>query len=753
MERLDFASVMAVIRRNINDDRCPNQGDLIWTLFRDVAEDENSYMDFDNGQVCRWLSGIARVSPVVSAYYGKNVNRRKLAQRIEKDILPMMPDCAMAVQELCDLIMQAPNVSTQKKADLTEACSYEEEEDMAIFMMDVLCFAMELRFEKRDIRKKQLIATGSLSPVVVDYIFDTDIPRPCQWFLGRERELERLHSLLTDNSKVFLHGIPGIGKSELAKAYAKLHSKEYTNVIYMNYVGDLQQNIIDLDFADDLPNEDREEIFKRHNRFLRSLREDTLIIVDNFNAVEAQDPILDVIMKYRCRILFTTRNRYENQPSMEILELHSDTLCELMVRFFPKGEKRIELLRKIITLLHRHTFAVELAARLLAKGIHSPRALLSKLEKEKAAMDASDLIGTMKDGHSKRATYYDHIHSLFALSKLSKRKREALRNLTMLPEKGISYRAFSHWIGHRNTNELNELITLGLLHPKNHCEILIHPMIREVSLVELKPSVKKCSMLLESLETISLAHGMEFRNYRPMLSTMDKTIEMMVIDDIPRYLLYLGNVFQFMEKYQYRKGMEAVIEAMEQLLSEPTNGTPSQRALCLDCCAAMERDWTKRIELLRQAIEILGEITADTAHLGANLHANLGGLYYQAGNFALAKEYMECGADLIQSYGLINNHDSIAQMRNYAAVLTELGEADRAYDGLVELANRVAVINSTHCMDYALIQDVLASIAVVKGDLIQAQRHKQIALEAFESLFEEEPELLEDKYRVFGYTS
>jgi hypothetical protein len=92
-------------------------------------------------------------------------------------------------------------------------------------------------------------------------------------------------------------------------------------------------------------------------------------------------------------------------------------------------------------------------------------------------------------------------------------------------------------------------------------------------------------------------------------------------------------------------------------------------------------------------------------------------------------------------------------MRNYAAVLTNLGEADRAYNGLVELANRVAMINSIHCMDYALIQDVLASIAVVKGNIVQARKHRQIALEVFESLSVEDPEFLEDKYREFGYTS
>ncbi len=539
----------------------------------------------------------------------------------------------------------------------------------------------------------------------------------------------------------------------MAKAYAKQHSKDYTNIIYINYLGDLKQTIIDLDFADDLPNEDREAKFKRHNRFLRSLREDTLIIVDNFNAVEAQDPLLDVVMKYRCRILFTTRSRYDNRTAMEIVELKPDTLCELIIRFFPKGEKRKELLHKIITLLHRHTFAVELSARLLSKGILSPKGLLAKLEKEKAAMDASDIIGTAKDGHSKRATYYDHIHSLFALYKLSKSKKETLRNLTMIPEKGISCRAFSHWIGHRNMNELNDLITLGLLHPKNDWEILLHPMIREVATVELKPSVQKCSMLLKSLEIISLAHGIEFSNYKPMLSTMDKVIEMIEIDDVPRYLLFLGNVFQFMDKYRHRTGMDSVIKEMEQLLSEYPVGTPAQQALLLDCRSAVERDRNKQIALLQQAIEVLGEVSEETAHLGSNLHANLGALYYQDGNLTLAREHMEWGADLIQSYNLINNHDSIAQMRNYAAVLTNLGEADRAYNGLVELANRVAMINSTHCMDYALIQDVLASIAVVKGDIIQAQKHRQIALEVFESLAVEDPEFLEDKYREFGYTS
>ena len=89
-----------------------------------------------------------------------------------------------------------------------------------------------------------------------------------------------------------------------------------------------------LDFADDMPDESDDTQFKRHNRFLRSLREDTLLIVDNFNVTASQDQFLDVMLKYRCRILFTTRSRYENHISLEVGELNPDTLLE------PPAQKR-----------------------------------------------------------------------------------------------------------------------------------------------------------------------------------------------------------------------------------------------------------------------------------------------------------------------------------------------------------------------------------------------------------------------------
>lgn len=655
----------------------------------------------------------------------------------------------MAAQELYDLVLQANNLTPQKKMELTDGYTFEDDNDEALFITEVLCLAMQLRFEKRDVRKKHLLTPGNLSPTVVDYIFDTDISRPCRWFVGREQELKQLHALLIDHSKVFLHGIPGIGKSELAKAYAKRYGVEYTNIIYVNYPGDLKQAVIDLDFADDLPNESDDARLKRHNRFLRSLREDTLLIVDNFNVTASQDQFLDVMLKYRCRILFTTRSRYENHISQEVSELNPDILLELMGKFYPETESRKSEISQIIELLHRHTFAVELAARLLAKGMMKPKDLLDKLEKEKAALDAEDKIGTTKDGRNKKATYYDHIHSLFSMYELSDAEQEIMRCMTLIPSNGISSRRFAQWMVQQNMNTINDLIEMGFVYPKNNREVLLHPMIREIAVEELKPSVRNCSVLLDSLQKISLMHGLEFMNYKQVFYTVENIISTIQKDDITKYLRFLGDVFQYMDKYSYETGMQAVIDEMMAILSDFV-GTPNEQACLLDCRAAMEKNTEKQIELEQEAVQVLGKIHSGNAHLAANLHTNLGALYHKSGRLDLAKFHMEQGILLMEKYGLTGYHDTVVQICNYASLLTDMGDPQRGYSALLKLAGEVQKHNSDQCLDYGLIQHVMGDICTVKGEAAQAQVHYQRAMAVFELVFEDEPELLEEKRREIG---
>ena len=742
MERLGFASVMAVLRRNIAEESIQNQADFVYSLFVDIDDGTDNVVDFYNGQACRWLNGIARVSPAVIQFYKQERNKEKLRCRILRDLLPHMPDSAMAVRELCDLVVQADNVSQRKKKELTEGYPFDNDDEEAAFIMEVLCLGMQLPFIKQDIRKKQLPVPGSLSPLVADHIFDACVPSPCRWFQGRTQELEQLHTLLLEHSKVFLHGIPGIGKSELAKAYAQRYRKEYTNIIYINYSGDLRQAVMDLDFADDLPGEGEDSRLQRHSWFLRSLREDTLLLIDNFNAAPCQDPFLDVVLKYRCRSLFTTRCRYEDEISLEISELPPDILLELMDRFCQGPEPE---LRQIISRLHGHTFAVELAARLLAKGMMDPLALLTKLEKEKAALDAAEKLHVAKDGTRRKATYYEHIHSLFGLCSLMDEEQRVLRGMTLMPERGISIGRFAGWMGQENRNLINDLVEIGLIHPKNRGEILLHPMIREVAVEELKPSVENCGVLLDSLEAISLMHGREFVNNQIVFHIVERIMTTLRKNAPERYLLFLKNVFQYMEKYGYEPGMQAIVREMSDILSDGGTGTSADRACLLDCRAVLEKDMVKQIELMGEAIRVLGAVNKGNAHLAANLHSNLGARHYQAGQRTLARYHMEQGAALLDAYGLSGTHDSVAQICNYATLLAEQGEPQRAYDGLVKLARQVREGNSDQCQDYGWIQQLMGDICTVKGDTARAVTHYDNAAAIFSLVYAEEPARLEAK--------
>lgn len=170
----------------------------------------------------------------------------------------------------------------------------------------------------------------------------------------------------------------------------------------------------------------------------------------------------------------------------------------------------------------------------------------------------------------------------------------------------------------------------------------------------------------------------------------------------------------------------------------------------MDCCAALEKNSKKQIELVQEAIRVLGHVHPGNAHLAANLHANLDALYHKSGRMDLAKTYMEQGVRLLEEYNLTGYHDSVTQICNYAALLTDMAEPRRAYSALLKLAWKVQELYSDQCLDYGLIQQVMGSICVVKGDAAQAQLHHQRAMAIFEMVLEDEPALLEQKRQEIG---
>ena len=747
MERCDFSSIITTVRKYIGDDRGMNQIDLLYELFEGFLEEESSQdFDFDNGLVCRWFNGQTRISPRISGYYLHTDNRNRLADDIETNILPLMCDSAMAIQEIYKILIQDGTISDQKKEQLTQDYPCHTSEEQAAFFASVLCFGMERTFVKRNAATKKLLAAGTLSPVISDFVYNGEVPKACAHFCGRNQELSTLHELISEKRIIFLQGIAGIGKSELAKAYARAYRKDYTNILYLTYSGDLRQDIIDLDFVDDLPEDTEEDRFRKHNRFLRSLKEDTLLIIDNFNTTAGKDAFFSVLLKYRCRILFTTRSRFDNYASFNLGEISDpDALLSLMGYFYSDAKRKQSILKQIIQTVHSHTLAVELSARLLETGILEPQELLARLQVEKSALGATDTIDIVKDGQSRKATYYEHIHTLFSLYRLSEEELDIMRGLIFVPVSGVSGRLYANWMKLSDMNRINDLIEKGFVQTQSGRQISLHPMIQEVAIDETRPSVNNSAVLLDSLQTICLLHGHDVTWYKPLFLTIENIIREIADDNTPTYLSFLEDVFPYMEKYHYTAGMELIIGKLSGLLTDETVGRSTDRALLLDYRAACEIKTEKAIRLEKEAIALIPEISEENAHLISNLYSNLGGLYKKAGKRDLAQQAMEQGLRILEQYDLLYYHDSIAQTANYAVLLTEMGQPERGLSALKKLSLMIRDLNSDQTIDYATVQEAMGGVCLAAGDIRQATTHLKKALAIYEAVYNGEPDMIETK--------
>ena len=168
--------------------------------------------------------------------------------------------------------------------------------------------------------------------------------------------------------------------------------------------------------------------------------------------------------------------------------------------------------------------------------------LLKKLLEENVALDATDKINIIKDGQSSKETYYGHIHTLFSLYQLSETQQDVMRCLCLIPLTGIPARRFAAWLNLPDLNAVNDLIEMGFIQPKTGRTIVLHPMIQEIAVADMQPSVKTCFPLLESLQNICLLHGNDISYYRLVFQTVENIITKTTKDDISGYLLLYGKI-------------------------------------------------------------------------------------------------------------------------------------------------------------------------------------------------------------------
>ena len=440
--------------------------------------------------------------------------------------------------------------------------------------------------------------------------------------------------------------------------------------------------ITDIDFAGDNFSDDEQIRFTKHIRFLKSLRSDSLIIIDNFN--NANDSFLSTLINYGCKMIFTTRSNIDCGYifSLDVIGNPED-LYQLVSKYYSYAEENKAVINKLIETVHHHTLSVEMTAKLLEKGLHTPEEILEHLRQNSADPESADKIKISKDGINANETYYNHIRSLFSLYLLDESYQNIMRNLIIFDEVRIRY--FAKMLELDDTNGINELCELGFIENIHADIITLHPMIRDIVLLDLKPTFDNCDVLITNLKFKLQIIGIELPDSAIIISSIKNVMKYIGSTDNNSYLNFLESAYIFLDNYHEYDLMEQIISETENLLSDDKLGTVNDRALLLNNKAMLPMNRNdkpaKSISMMNKALSIC-DSNANSV-LFANINMNLGLLYTENKEAERGLEFMDKAYLFIKMTRAYNN-DFITIARNYAATLSENGRVTKALKVLTE---------------------------------------------------------------------
>lgn len=317
---------------------------------------------------------------------------------------------------------------------------------------------------------------------------------PKAFFIGRENELVAIHNGFQQSNIQFLSGIGGIGKSELAKNYAKRHIEngDYDSVLFATYNGSWltllnDDNSIHIANFGRYYEEKEPEYFSRKLRVLKELVDKrTLLIVDNLNEDEfdgEEQKRWKDILGLGCKLLFTTRLKEWNYPT---LDTNVFSQREHLVTLFQnycvsKTDADLTAVQEIIEYVGGHTLTVELIARQIKASFSTPAKMLTKLKEHGISQSSKEKVVSEKDNQQSRRTAFEHITAIFDIADLNEQEKYILANMSLIPVDGIRAERFAKWCELEDFDAVNSLIGSGWLE-RDEEVIRMHPVVAEVAI-------------------------------------------------------------------------------------------------------------------------------------------------------------------------------------------------------------------------------------------------------------------------------
>ena len=718
--RLTFANIISILLENKK--KTYQQHQLVRNLFSAYLNDElpsgEIYAE-DNTMYSRWCTGTRPIPMEILHIYEDN-NFEVMEEDFRCKIIPNLINESQARSQIEELINDSRNIIGNKTADEMLALT-----DNAAFFVAAIRYAILSDHEH----------SGLFSPDLSDTIQNSRLPSIAEEFVGRKNELKECGKLLQERPTLFISGVAGIGKSEFAKYYADKNRKKYTNIIYLYYAGDLKKSIAGMGFDDDTSEMTEETLFDRHYKILKKLHHDSLIILDNFNILPKDDSFFREFAQNDFQLLITTRCRPTQYPIMELKELDTDTeLPELFYRLCPSAKKDALATKQIIQTVHSHTLTVVLSALSLSANGMEAEELLYELQTCGLSISSGEAVELYKDGDYTDGLLAEHLRKLLQLGKLSDPCLDVLRNLSLLSASGVLKNAFKNWLKLPSLNDVNYLAKYGFIHDdKENRKISLHPLIREIVALETLPSVSNCHTLLDSLHCICLVHGLEVKRPQNVIDSLISITENILADIAENYLLFLQDMFPYLEKYLVTDYLPKLVERIEYVMKQDTHSY-CDRALLLDYKAELfliKNDYKNALKKRLKAVSILEPYHTEdadqrTANLLSNLYNNLSNTYLLMKKTKEAAEMLHTALTIRQEYvhlGLAESHDMLQQLMNLTNMLVLSKNTDMAKQVLSTYENLVLEHEGTQTLDNGVCQMMYGAIALSEGNAKESELH------------------------------
>lgn len=764
--RLTFANVIGVLLENKK--KTYPQHQLVRSLFSAYLDDTLTASELiadDTTMYSRWCNGARPIPIDILKTYEDEDEWDTMEDDFRDKIIPNLLNEAQARIQMEELITDSIKTIGQEMAD-----ALIQERDNAAFFCSVVRYAILNDH-----------STGALySPDLYEVILGNKLPSCNQAFIERKDEIKAIASHLSNQSVLFITGMAGIGKSEVAKDYAQKNRKKYTNIIYLYYTGDLRKDIANLTFADDSVEMNEEVRFQNHYKVMQKLHTDTLLILDNFNVLPKDEPFLKELMKNDMQLLITSRCKLKNYDSIEIRELNKEKeLTELFYKHCPSAKRDPDSVSAIIEEVNCHTLTVCMAALTLEASGMEPEELLQELRSCGIGQNTEE-IEVFKDDEFSYASMIGHLRMLMKLNRLNEDSIDILRNLSLLPVSGVYKSAFKSWLELDSLKNVNELIRYGIINEDTENKtIALHPLIQEVAIAETIPTVSDCHVMLNHLHLICLAHGLDVKRPATVMECLKSINRHIIIDNRAYYLLFLQDMFPYFDKYLDNDYLPELLERIEYVMNlmdeagksdganKPCNSNESitpditeetnhisacDKALLLDYKAQLlfpRKEYDNAIKKYKKAIALMENYhktnTADarSANLLSNLHNNLSTAYLFRKKrekavtelktaFAVRSEYA--------SLGLIENNDTLQQTLTLTNMLVQNKEYDSALEVIDFCESTIEEVIGTNNLDYGLCEFYRGVIAYTRSQPAIAEQHLLNADAVFHAVMNEKPD-------------